>query len=51
MPPGQDSGITMMNDAIEKVLTQTGGKKRKIRYGTRKSRVKRMRMKSRVRKN
>jgi hypothetical protein len=51
LPPGSDSGIEMMNDAIEKATKQLGGRKRKIGYTIRKSRVKKYRMKSRVRKN
>ena len=51
LPPGPDRGIEMMNEAIDRVSMQKGGKKKQIRFGTKKSRVKKMRVKSRVRKN
>jgi hypothetical protein len=51
LPPGPDSGIDMMNDAIEKATKQIGGRKRRMRFTIRKSKVKRFRLKSRARKN
>ena len=51
IPPGPDRGIEMMNEAIEKVAAQAGGKRKKIRFCTKKNRAKRIRVKTRVRKN
>jgi hypothetical protein len=51
LPPETDKGIEMMNNAIERVRVQRGGRKRKIRFSTRKSKIKRRRIKSQSRKN
>lgn len=50
IPPGPDSGIIMMNEAIDKVLVQRAGKRRKIRIGTKKNKTMRLRIKSRSKK-